>query len=196
MSTTEGAPTFPFWHRAFRSIWASAWVILCSWTPPIMWRWRRFVLRCFGADIGFPCDVRGSVKIWFPPNLVMENWTMLADGVNCYNVAKITIRTGSLVSQRAHLCAATHDINNVDFPLVAKPISIGKQCWIAAEAFIGPGVSIGEGSVVGARSAVFKNLDPWGVYRGNPATYLKPRPPQPMMQVSQRTSSFGEPIGK
>lgn len=101
---------------------------------------------------------------------------MLAEGVICYNVAPITIRTGSLVSQRAHLCAASHDINSDAFGLQPRPIDIGRQCWIAAEAFVGPGVSMGDGAVLGARAVAFQNLEMWSVYRGNPAKFLKMRP--------------------
>jgi putative colanic acid biosynthesis acetyltransferase WcaF len=155
----------------------------------MMWRWRRLILRLFGARIGTHCDIRGTAKIWYPPNLIMEDWTMLADGVICYNVAPITLRTGSLVSQRAHLCAASHDIYDSDFPLKPKPIEVGRQCWIAAEAFVGPGVTLGEGAVLGARAAAFENLTEWTIYRGNPATVIRVRPRQPMMQVSQRAQN-------
>lgn len=114
---------------------------------------------------------------------------MLADGVICYNVAKVTILKGALVSQRAHLCAATHDICDPDFKLQPRPIEIGRQCWIAAEAFIGPGVRVGEGTVLGARGAAFSDLEEWSVFRGNPASFVKSRPRQPMMQVSQRATN-------
>lgn len=46
---------------------------------------------------------------------------------------------------------------------------------MAAEAFIGPGVTIGEGAVVGARGCVFKDVDPWTVVGGNPAKFIKKR---------------------
>ena len=140
----------------------------------------------FGATIGSPCDIRGSARIWYPPNLVMEDWTMLAEEVICYNVAQITVHKGSLISQRAHLCTASHDVYDPDFKLIAKPIIIGRQCWIAAEAFVGPGVTIGEGAVLGARAAAFSSLDEWCIYRGNPAAKVRHRPRLPMMQVSQR----------
>lgn len=144
------------------------------------------VLRAFGARIGSPCDVRASARIWLPVNLQMEDWTMLAEGVICYNVAPVILRKGALVSQRAHLCTASHDIRDVDFGLIARRIEIGPQCWVAAEAFVGPGVVIGAGAVLGARAAAFENLRAWTIYRGNPAKEIRERPQLPMMQVSQR----------
>jgi len=59
--------------------------------------------------------------------------------------------------------------------LLCKPIVIGSQVWIAADSFIGPGVCIGEGAVIGARSAVFKDVQGWTVVGGNPAVFIKKR---------------------
>ena len=60
-------------------------------------------------------------------------------------------------------------------PLVVKPIVIGRWCWIAADVFIAPGVSIGDGTVVGARSSVFKDLPGWVVAAGSPAKPVRER---------------------
>jgi putative colanic acid biosynthesis acetyltransferase WcaF len=58
-------------------------------------------------------------------------------------------------------------------PVISSPIRIGRRAWVAADAFVGPGVTIGEGAVVGARSSVFRNIDPWTVVGGNPARIIK-----------------------
>jgi len=81
----------------------------------------------------------------------------------------------TIVSQRAYLCAGSHDISSPAFQLIAKPISIGDDVWIAAEAFVGPGVAVGDGSVLSARACAFSDLEPWTVYRGNPAVPFKAR---------------------
>lgn len=105
----------------------------------------------------------------------MEDYTMLAQNVMCYNVAKIILRTQSVVSQDAYLCSASHNIDSPHHELVASPIEIQDQVWVAADAFIGPGVTIGQGAVVGARAAVFKDVEPWTVVGGNPARVIKER---------------------
>jgi putative colanic acid biosynthesis acetyltransferase WcaF len=62
-----------------------------------------------------------------------------------------------------------------NMPLVTAPIRVGEGAWVAACAFVGPGVTIGEGAVVGARAVVTKNVEAWTVVIGNPAKFIKKR---------------------
>lgn len=171
----EGGATFPFRHRLFRAIWNIVWLVLASWTPPPMHGWRRFLLRSFGADIHQTAGVYGSAVIWYPPNLGVGAHAYIGPGAQIYCMAPIRLDAYALVSQGAHLCAGTHDVDDPDFPLQVRPIQIGRQAWIAAEAFVGPGVTVGDGAVLGARSVAMKNLDPWTIYSGNPAQLLRRR---------------------
>jgi putative colanic acid biosynthesis acetyltransferase WcaF len=98
----------------------------------------------------------------------MEEHSGLANDVDCYSVARIVIGRHATISQHVHLCAATHDYTDPEFPLVPKPINIGAHAWVAAGAFVGPGVTIGKGAVVGARSVVVKNVPDRAVVAGNP----------------------------
>ena len=171
----EGGPSFSLGNRITRAVWNVTWAVFASWTPPQLSFWRRFLLKLFGAKLGKSCDVRGSAKVWYPPHLHLADRALLAERVTCYNMAPISLGPGALVSQGAHLCAGTHDISSAAFQLIARPITIGPKAWIAAEAFIGPGVDVGEGAVLGARGVAFRSLDPWTVYGGNPAKALKQR---------------------
>ena len=81
-----------------------------------------------------------------------------------------------MVSQDASLCASTHLVEDPGFPLVLRPIRIGRDAWIAAEAFVGPGVTVGDGAVLGARGVAMRDLGEWAYYGGNPAQRLKERP--------------------
>lgn len=119
--------------------------------------------------------VYASVKIWAPWNLEMGAYACLGPQVDCYNQGKITIRANTTVSQKCYLCASSHDISDPLNKLLVKPIEIEDQAWVAADAFVGPGVHIGQGAVVGARSAVFRNVEPWTIVGGNPAVFIKPR---------------------
>jgi putative colanic acid biosynthesis acetyltransferase WcaF len=90
-------------------------------------------------------------------------------------MATVILRRYAVVSQGAHLCAGSHLIDDDQFQLVAKPIEISEYAWIAADAFVGPGVKIGEGAVLGARGVAFVDLSAWTVYLGNPALEKRSR---------------------
>lgn len=171
----EGGASFSFGHRLLRAAWGLVWGGLGSWTPPPLHGWRRMLLRLFGADIHPTARVYPGAKVWYPPNLKMGRYATLGRSSDCYCMALITLEDFALVSQGAHLCAGTHDIDDANFQLKAFPITVGARAWVAAEAFVGPGVLVGEGAVLGARSVTVKNLDPWGVYAGNPARKLRER---------------------
>ena len=171
----EGGPSFSLSNRVQRAIWILAWGLLASWTPPPLHPWRRWLLRVFGATIGPGARVYGRVRVWYPPNLTLGAGAVLGPGVTCYNQDRVTIGARAIVSQGAHLCTGSHDIADPNFQLVTRPITIGPNAWIAAEAFVGPGVSVGEGAVLGARGVTFRSLDSWTVYAGNPAQVLKVR---------------------
>jgi putative colanic acid biosynthesis acetyltransferase WcaF len=99
----------------------------------------------------------------------------LANNVDCYNVAPVTLGDYAIVSQYSYLCSASHDFNDAAFPLFSKPIRVERQAWVAARAYIGPGVTVGEGAVVGANSCVYKDVESWAVVGGNPARFLSRR---------------------
>ena len=171
----EGGATFPLSHRLYRLVWNLTWALLASWTPPPLRGWRRFLLQLFGARIASSAGVYGSARIWYPPNLEVGENAYIGPGANIYCMGPTRIGAYALISQGAHLCGGTHDITDPHFQLIARPIVIGARAWIAAEAFVGPGVTVGEGAVLGARSVAMRDLDPWTVYSGAPATALKPR---------------------
>ena len=105
----------------------------------------------------------------------MKDGATIADDVEVYSVAPVTIGERTTISQFSHLCAATHDFEHPHFPLMPKPISIGADCWVAADVFVGPGVSIGNRTVVGARSSVFRDLPPGIIAAGTPAREIRRR---------------------
>ena len=106
----------------------------------------------------------------------MEDHALVGPNVTCYNQARIYIGEWALISQNAHLCGGSHDIDTPTFQLICKPIAIGRYAWIAADAFVGPGTVVEEGAVLGARGvAVGCHLERWTVYAGNPARALRKR---------------------
>jgi len=169
-------PTFTLRNRARRALWSAAWLLLARWTPAPLHPWRVFILRCFGADIVRPAYVYADVEIWAPWNLRMDRYGALGPGVRCYNMAPISVGSRAVVSQHAHLCAASHDYRDPDFRLTAHPIEVGDRAWICAGATVGPGVVVGEGAILALGAVTTRNLDPWTIYAGNPAVRVKARP--------------------
>jgi putative colanic acid biosynthesis acetyltransferase WcaF len=157
-----------------RVLWAFGKIVFWMIPRPI-YAPRRVLLRWFGAKIGRNVNIANTASIYFPWNLEVGDWSAIGEHAYIYNLGKICIGSQATISQRAHLCAGTHDYRDSTMPLLTPPISIGNQAWVCADAFVGPGVAVGEGAVVGARSVVMKDIEAWTVVAGNPATVLKKR---------------------
>lgn len=152
------------------------WLLLARWLPRSLGSgWKRVLLRLFGAKLSGTAVVYSSTRIYAPWNLEMGEHTCLADDVDCYNVDKVVIGDNTTVSQKTYICTASHDITKANIPLITAPIILEDQVWVGADAFIGMGVKIGQGAVVGARASVYKDVEPWTVVGGNPAKFIKKR---------------------
>ncbi|MES2491762.1 MAG: putative colanic acid biosynthesis acetyltransferase [Pseudomonadota bacterium] len=171
----DGGASFSLGNRLYRVLWLLGWLLLARFTPPALHPWRRLILRAFGARVAQGARVHASVCIWHPANLTLGAHVLIGPGARLYNQGHITIGPRTVVSQRAHLCASSHDLDDPNFQLVLRPIEIGERCWIAAEAFVGPGVVMGDRAVLAARGALFGRAEPDAVYSGNPARFLKNR---------------------
>jgi putative colanic acid biosynthesis acetyltransferase WcaF len=168
-------PSFSWRNKVRRALWKVCWFVLARPTPPPMHAWRRLLLRTFGAQVGRGVRVYSTCRIWHPANLILGDFVVLGPWVNCYNQGLITIRDRAVISQNSTLCASTHDVNDPLFQLLLRPIEIGCDAWIAAEAFVGPGVKVGDGAVLGARGVASRELEPWTIYSGNPSEPLRAR---------------------
>jgi putative colanic acid biosynthesis acetyltransferase WcaF len=165
-----------FKNKLTRAVWNILyWFLFRPFSLNIFRSWRIFVLNCFGAKIHYSSLVAASSKIWLPSNLEMKEFSLIAEGTDIYNVDRITLGRNTIVSQKSYLCTASHDIFDKSHPLIHKPILLEDNVWVAADAFIGMGVIVGEGAVIGARSAVFKDVEAWSIVGGNPAKFLKNR---------------------
>lgn len=170
-----GGANFSLSHKFLRAAWRLWWLLLCRWTPPQLYKWRALSLRLFGADVDMTARVSASANVWYPPNLEMGRFAVLGPRANCYCMAQVVLGDFATVSQDAELCGGTHDIDDIHNQLITKPIRIGRQAWIAAAAFVGPGVDVGEGAVLGARAVAMTSLKGWTVYVGNPARPIRNR---------------------
>lgn len=163
---SKGSRGRPAWFVQFWWIFDAMFV---RWTPQVLYSWRRFALALFGAKIGHKVLIRPGVRVTFPWKLTIGDHCWIGDNATLYNVESIVIGSHSVVSQEAYLCTGTHDHRVISFPLVASPIILESESWVAARAFIGPGVTVGHGAVVGAGSVVLSSVPEAAIVAGIPA---------------------------
>lgn len=162
-------------QKVGRVAWWFVQATLWRWSWHNGYGWRRFLLRRFGAKVHPTARLRPSVRIECPWNLTLGANSVVGDFAILYALGPITLGARVTVSQYVHLCAGTHDHTHPDFLLAKRPITIEHDAWIAADAFVGPGVTVGHHAILGARGCAFKNLKTSMIYGGNPALSIKPR---------------------
>lgn len=172
---TYTGPSFSLGNRLRRLCWNFVYILFFRFSPKIMHGWRSFILRAFGAKLGKGVHIYPAARIWAPWNLECGDLVGVADGVILYSQGKIIIGSRAIISQGSHICTGTHDYTKEGHPLITAPIVIKERAWVAAEVFIHPGVTVGEGAVIAARSVVTKDLPAWMVCAGNPCKPIKER---------------------
>jgi putative colanic acid biosynthesis acetyltransferase WcaF len=186
-------PGFRGRSAALVQLWWLVQASLFRLSPQFCYGWRRWLLRLFGAEVGRGVLVRPTAKITYPWKLAIGERAWIGDEVILYTLGRIDIGADAVVSQRSHLCAGTHDHRQPDFAIRGGPITIGAEAWLAADVFVAPGIRIGRGAVVGARSSVFSDLPELMLCFGNPARPVRPRleeqtGPLPRLVAQQRIS--------
>ena len=175
-------------NKIARAIWGGARALLFRPTPAPLHAWRRLILRVFGAQVGERVAVYPSARIWAPWNLTCHAGATIGGDAIIYNVDLVEIGKFAVISQGAHLCTASHAHDSAAFELVTGPIRIEDEAWVAAEAFVGPGVTVGEAAVVGARAVVVKSVDGRAIVAGNPARVVGQRAAAGRNRLGGRTS--------
>ena len=167
--------SLPLGNRLARAVWGLAHLVLVRPSPRPFHAWRAAVYRLFGATLGPQCHIYPTAQVWAPWNLVCDDAVGIADGAVIYNTLPMRLGSHCVISQDAFLCGASHDFEAAGFPMVSAPITLGRHAWICARAVVGPGVTVGEGAVLGLASVTVKDLAPWTVYAGAPARALRRR---------------------
>jgi putative colanic acid biosynthesis acetyltransferase WcaF len=136
---------------------------------------KRAVLRAFGARVGRGVIIKPQVKITFPWKLTLGDHAWLGEECWLLNLARIEIGNNVCISQRAFLCTGSHNYKLPAFDLIVKPITVEDGAWLSAGCWVGPGVRVGQHAVLAAGSVASDHLEPFGVYRGNPAVFVRSR---------------------
>ncbi len=169
------ASPFRLREQLLRSCWCLGCLLLFRPSPRPWHLWRRFLLRVFGAKVSGTAHIYPAARIWAPWNLEVGEVVGVADGVVVYNQGKIILEDYVTISQEAFLCTGSHDYTRPNLPLWTAPITVRKNAWVAARAFIHPGVTIGRDAVVGACAVVTRDVGDGCIVAGNPATVIKRR---------------------
>ena len=157
------------------ALWIVASLILFRLCPFSFSALKCFILRAFGARVGGNVTIKPQVKITFPWKLTIGDHVWLGEESWLLNLERITIGDHVCISQRAFLCTGSHDYKRASFNLITKQITIENGAWLGAGCWVGPGVTIGSHAVLSAGSVAANNLEADGIYRGNPAGFVKQR---------------------
>jgi putative colanic acid biosynthesis acetyltransferase WcaF len=164
----------PAW---FVQLWWIVQATLFRMSPQVLYGWRRFLLRLFGARIGRGVIIRPTAEITYPWKLTIGDHCWIGDHATLYTLGEIHIGDNAVVSQHCYLAAATHDYTQPTFDMIAKTITIEPEAWLATRVFVAPGVTVGRGTVVGACSVVLNDVPAMMICAGHPAKPLRPRMP-------------------
>ena len=121
-----------------------------------------------------------DLTVFYPKNIEVGNNTQIHKGVFITAADKIKIGNDVLIGPYTVINSGNHNYSNPDVPIrlqghITKPIIIEDDVWIGANSTILAGVTIGKGAVVGAGAVVTKNVKPYTVVGGVPATFIKER---------------------
>lgn len=148
---------------------------LFRWSPQLAYGFRVWLLRAFGASVGKHVLIRPSAKFTYPWKVTLGDWVWIGDDVVLYSLDEIVIESHAVISQKSYLCAGDHDYTSMDFRIRGAPIRVGAGAWIAADVFLAPGVRVGDGAVIGARSSVFSDMPRFTLCHGYPCKPVRAR---------------------
>ena len=175
LDTYTNPPNFRGRSKFTVQLWWMVYAVLFKPSPQFLYGWRRFLLRSFGAKVGKEVILRPSCQITYPWKLTLGDYCWIGDEVVLYTLGEIEVGAHAVISQRSYICTGTHDYSSTDFAISAHKIHIGEKCWLATDVYVAPGITIGAGAVIGARSSVFKNIPEGKVALGTPAIIIKNR---------------------
>lgn len=133
------------------------------------------MLRVFGAKVGRDVHVYPTARITIPWNLTLGDGCAVGDHAILYALGPITLGPRAVVSQYAHICAGSHDWRDPAMPLTRPPITLGADVWVCADVFVGPGVTVANGAILGARATVVRDVPSNTIVAGNPAQTIGSR---------------------
>lgn len=134
-----------------------------------------FLLRLFGAQIGQGVCIKPHVHIKFPWKLIIGNHVWIGEQVWIDNLAEVHIGSHVCISQGAYLLTGNHDFKKSSFDLKIGTIRLEDGVWIGAKTVVCPGITCCSHAILTVGSVANRDLDAYGIYRGNPAVKIRER---------------------
>lgn len=159
-------------------IWRCVDALLFKTSLKILSKWRIFLLRLFGAQIGKGCYVSPKATIYIPWNFEMGNFCSIDDYAFIKPRVKIKIGDYVSISTFVHIIPGGHNVRTRGFESDLAPIVIGNGAFIGSDSYISKGVNIGQMAVIGARSTVLKDIPENCIAFGSPCQVKSERIPQ------------------
>jgi len=173
------------WRFRSLKIGSLKWYKLQDWinNKPSLGLYRKVRLLFYKNSLA-KCDenlfLYHDLTVFDPENVELGRNVKINRGVFITAPAKIKIGNDVLIGPYTIINSGNHNYSNPDIPIrlqghIVKPIVIEDDVWIGANSTILAGVTIGKGAVVGAGAVVTKNINPYTVVGGVPATFIKER---------------------
>jgi putative colanic acid biosynthesis acetyltransferase WcaF len=171
--------TVPKTFRGKSKITVQLWWIvqgtLFALSPQFFYGWRRFLLRSFGAKIGKGVLLRSTVKVTYPWNIEIGDYCWIGEDTVLYSLGKIKIGSNVALSHKVYINTGGHEYDKISFDIFGEPVVIEDECWLTTDVYVAPGVTIGKGSIIAARSSVLKSMPGGKICVGTPAIAIKDR---------------------
>ena len=163
----------------FRKIRYALWLLVSNvfflTNIPYPSKFKVLILKCFGCRIGDKVVIKPWVKIKFPWMLNVGNSVWLGESVWIDNISKVNIGNNVCISQGSLIITGNHNYSSEKFELISKPIIIEDGVWICAKTILVGGITIHSHAVLAINSLASKDLEPYSIYSGNPAIFIKKR---------------------
>lgn len=156
-------------------LWFVIKILFFQTTLPFPSAFKASLLRLMGARVGRGLVIKPRVNIHFPWKLYIGNDVWIGEEVYILNFERVIIGSNVCISQRSFLCGGNHDFRKPSMPYRNGPIILRDGTWVGACSFIGPNVTVGVDSVITVGSTVLENLEEDGIYKGQPARFVKRR---------------------
>jgi maltose O-acetyltransferase len=143
---------------------------------------RLYLYRRVGMKVGNGCVIRRGVYLASPNELQVGDGSFIGRA-RLYCTGGVKIGRNVNISDGVVVITAKHDINSPSFEAAYEPIKIEDWAWLATNAIILAGVTVGEGAVVAAGAVVTRDVPPYSVVGGNPATVISERKKQEFSYV-------------